>query len=113
MVVAERMEKTVNDETCELFANMSPMTERVRPGDLRSDVDVRDHGTVACRFAEAEGNHVGRPTVAQVLPIERSHRAHAEEGDGHHRLAHPLGIESAPRDLGDTRARQRNPYAVS
>src|SRR5688500_964032 len=88
------------------------MTARIRAGDVGSDVNVRDHWTAPSRFAEAEGNHVGRATVAEMLAVERGHRAGTEEGDGHHGLARPLGIENASRNRRDSRASEGKADAV-
>src|SRR5688572_19270198 len=101
------------DDPGDLLADTGAMTAGVLARDVGRDVDVADHRRSAPGLAESERDDIRRSAMAEVLAIERSDRACAQERDRDHGLVHSLRREDAPRDFAHAGAREGCSYSVS
>lgn len=84
VIVAEHVEDAVDDEQGELVVDRASVAGGLLDGDGRAHHDVTEqHGDVGTRRArniiQWEREHVGRPSVAEVLGVQRGDLVPADE----------------------------------
>src|SRR5258705_3488645 len=93
MVVSEDMQRTVNYESQDLLPDWHALPLRVVACDLRTNVDVPNHGAALPRPSQPEGDNVSVAAVPKIAAIERRNRRAADEGDRQHRIPDPFRFE--------------------
>src|SRR5258705_9760653 len=93
MVVSQNVQCTVNHESQDLLPDWHALPLRVVACDLRTNVDVPNHGAALRRPSQSEGYDVSGTGVTEVTAIERRNRCAADEGDRQHRIPDPFRFE--------------------
>jgi len=81
MVVPKNVQSTVNYQSQDLLPNWNALPLGIVASDLRTNVDVSDHGTTVSRSPQSERDHVGRTAVPEVAAIQARYRGAPDEGD--------------------------------
>ena len=81
MVVPKNVKSTVNHESQDLLSNWNALSPGIVASDLRTNVDVSNHGTTVSRSAEPERDHVGGTAVPEVAATQARYRGAPDEGD--------------------------------
>lgn len=89
----EHVQRSVHDESHDLFSCTDGVGTRVVGGDLGRDVDVAYHRVASRYTGEAEGDHVRGSAVSEVGAIQAADGHAIDERDGQQRVANPLGAE--------------------
>jgi hypothetical protein len=81
MVVPKNVQSTVNHESQDLLPDWNALPLGIVASDLRTNVDVSDHGTTVSRSPQSERDHVSRTAVPEVAAIQARYRGAPDEGD--------------------------------
>jgi hypothetical protein len=79
MVLAENVERPVNNESQQLLTGRDPLCARILARDFGADVNVANHRAALPRAIEPERYHVGRSMVPEVATIELGHCGSPDE----------------------------------
>src|SRR5258705_10146848 len=93
MVVSQNVQRTVNHESQDLLPGWDALPLRVFARDLRTNVDVPNHGAALPRPSQSEGDNVSGAGVPEIAAIELRNRRTADEGDRQHRIPDPFRLE--------------------
>jgi hypothetical protein len=81
MVVPENVKSTVNNQPQDLLPNWNALPPGVIASDLRTNVDVSNHGTTVSRSPKPERDHVGGTAVPEIAAIQSRYRRAPDERD--------------------------------
>jgi hypothetical protein len=81
MVVPKNVQGTVNHQPQDLLPNWNALPIGIVESDLRTNVDVSNHGTTVSRSPQSERDHISGTSVTEVAAIERRYRRTPHEGD--------------------------------
>jgi hypothetical protein len=81
MVVPKNVKSTVNHQSQDLLPNWNALPPGIGSSDLRTNVDVSNHGTTLSRSPKPESDHVGGTAVPEIAAIQTRYRRPPDERD--------------------------------
>ena len=79
MIMSQHMQRSVNDQPCQLLLERDVAGTGFPLRDPGTDVDVSDEPTI--RFRETKGQHISRTAMSEMAAIEFPHGVAAQECD--------------------------------
>jgi hypothetical protein len=112
MIVAQDMERPMHRQPRNLLADTDAVLARPFSRHLGRDIDVPNDRHPRVGAGESECDHVGGALAAEMLSVQRGHRAAREKGDRDQRVADALGAEHGADDSRKTLPAQGRAYSV-